>query len=296
MQQAKALTLHDQGKGLLDKLSEYGGLAGALEGLKDEVHSLGKQAEDMEEKDDLKRQLEEDVAKLRAEKAALEPCVKQLVEEKSELARTRARVEALQKKEDALEADLREREARRDLLTGEVGRLEQKAFDLQEVGKQAETAAARLAKITSEMEAAGNKWEIFEGLLGFVGSRSRSDLATFVGSLPGLVEEAKKGTYSPDALKRAVLDGLTGGMLKSLVCGSCGAKFDVDKPPQTFSGYECLACHVSHFVKVDRDALKILGSALAPPQRMTALKGQPYPKLANPPVVSWTQPSGEPGS
>ena len=296
LQQAKALTSHDQGKGLLEKLSEYGGLTGALEELKDQIQPLGKQAQGLEEKADRKRQLEGDVATLRAEKAALEPCVKQLAEEKDELARTRVRVEALQKKEDALEADNREKEARRDLLASELDTLQQKAADLQEVEKQAETASARLAEIRSEIQAAGTRWEIFEGLLGFIGSTSLTDIEAFLRFAPRLVEEAKKGTYSPDALKRAVLDGLTGGMLKSLVCDSCGAKFDVDSPPKTFSDYECPACHRSYSVKVDRDALQILRPALAPPQRMTVLKAQTYPKLTGPTVVSRPQPSAEPGS
>ncbi len=266
LQQAKALTSHDQGKGLLDKLSEYGGLTGAIGGLKDQIQSLGKQAQGMEEKAVLNAQLEADLVKLRAEKATLEPCVKQLAEEKEALTQIRARVEALQKKEDALEADNREKETRRDLLAGELETLQQKTVGLRDVDKQTEAASARLAEITSRMQGAGNRWEIFEGLVGLVGSRSRSDLATFLGSLPELVEEAKTGKYSTDVLRSFVLERLTGGTLKSLICTSCGARFVVDKPPREYSDYECPACHLSYSVKVDRDALQILRPALAPPQ------------------------------
>ncbi len=296
LQQAKALTSHDQGKGLLDKLSEYGGLTGAIGGLKDQIQSLGKQAQGMEEKAGLNAQLEADLAKLRAEKATLEPCVKQLAEEKEALTQTRARVEALQKTEDALETDIREKEARRDLLASELETAEQKAAGLRDVDKQTEVASARLAEITSEIQGAGTRWEIFEGLVGFIGSTSLKDAEAFVSSLPRLLDAAKKGSYSTDVLKRAILDGLTGGMLKSLVCESCGARFDVDKPPQIFSDYVCPACRLSYSVKVDRDALQILRPALVPPQKVIVLKAQPRPPRPGPTVVSWPQPSGEPGS
>ncbi len=296
LQQAKVLTLKDKGKGLLERLVEYGSLTGALEGLNEQVQSLGRQAQGLEEKAELKGQLDADVAKLAAEKAILEPCVGQLAKKQTALADIEAQVAALQQKQDTLGGHVREKEARRDLLIGELEILEQKAAGLRDVDKQIEAASVRLAEIRSEIQAAGTRWEIFEGLLGFIGSASLTEIEASLSLMPHLVDEAKKGTYSPDALKRFILDGLTGGTLKSLLCTSCGVGFVVNKPPQPYSSYHCPLCGLSYPVKVDRDALQILRPALVPPQKVIVLKAQPRPPRPGPTVVSWPQPSGEPGS
>ncbi|MFH1483253.1 MAG: hypothetical protein ABIG98_03235 [Chloroflexota bacterium] len=296
LQQARVLTLKDKGKELLERLSEYGSLTGALEGLQSEVHSLGKQVQGMEEKTALKGKLDADVAKLAAEKAILEPCVGQLAKKQTALDEIEVQIAGLQEKQDTLGRHIREKEARRDLLAGELETLEQKAAGLRDVDKQIEVASARLAEIRSEIQGAGARWEIFEGLVGFIGSTSLTSAEAFVSSAPRLLDETRKGTYNSDALKRAVLDGLTGGMLKSLVCESCGARFDVDKPHRRFSDYECPACHLSYSVKVDRDALQILTPSLAPPQRVIVLKAQPHLKATGPTVVYRLQPSGESGT
>jgi len=93
--------------------------------------------------------------------------------------------------------------------------------------------------------------------------------------VPKLVDDAKQGKYKPDLLRKVILDGLTGGTLKSLVCTSCGAKFVVDKPPQRYTDYNCPVCGIGYSVRVDRDATELLRSALAAPQPLIVLLKRP---------------------
>lgn len=86
VKEAKALTLHDEGKGLLQMLSDYGGLTEATEALQAKAQSLDKQVDSLEQKAKLKGEIEGDIVKLRAERASLETCVGQLSTEKNTLA------------------------------------------------------------------------------------------------------------------------------------------------------------------------------------------------------------------
>ncbi len=102
-----------------------------------------------------------------------------------------------------------------------------------------------------------------------------SDVDTFVRLAPRLVEHAREGKYKPDILRSFIIDGLTGGTLKSLFCTSCGAKFAVDKPHQRYLDYHCPVCGLSFSVKVDRDASEILRSALVAPQPLIVVSRLP---------------------
>ena len=268
LEESKLQIWHDQGKELRQMLSEYSGLTGVIKGLQTEVQSLAKQADGLEQKAKLKGQLEGDVAKLAAEKASLKAYVSQLASEKVVLSETKAQLVGLQEKKATLEKDIEEKEAKRDLLGSDLEILEAKTADLEEVEGRLEAASAHLANIEAEIDKQGKRWEVFESLVAFVGSSSSMDEAeTFIKLVPKLVDDAKQGKYKPDMLRSVIIDGLTGGTLKALVCTSCGAKFTVDKPPQRYySDYYCPVCGLSYSVRVDRDASELLRSALAAPQ------------------------------
>lgn len=275
LEQTKVVTLHDEGKGLLQMLSQYASLTEALKALQSEVQSLGKQADGLEQEAKLKGELEGDVMKLTAEKASLQAYVDQLANEKVVLTETKGQVAALQEKKAALEKDVEEKAARGDLLKSDLEILEAKTAGLKELEEQHEAASAHLANIEAEIAKQEERWGLFESFIGFVGSTSSSDVDTFIRLAPQLVEDAKQGKYKPEILKRVILDGLTGGTLKSLVCTSCGAKFVVDKPAQRYSDYHCPVCGVSFSVRVDRDASEILRSALVAPQPLIIVARPP---------------------
>lgn len=276
LEECKVQISHDQGKELRQRLSEYGGLPEVVKGLQTEVQSLAKQADGLEQKAKLKGILEADVAKLAAEKASLEAYVSQLASEKVVLSETKAQLVGLQEKKATLEKDIEEKGAKRDLLGSDLEILEAKTADLEEVEGRLEAASAHLANIEAEIANQGKRWELFESFVGFIGSASISEVNTFVELAPQLLEHAKQEKYKPDMLRSVIIDGLTGGTLKSLVCTSCGAKFVVDKPPQRYSDCCCPVCGLSYSVRVDRDATELLRSTLAAPEpRIVLLKRPP---------------------
>ena len=275
LEESKLQIWYDQGKQLRQMLSEYSGLTEVLKNLQTKIQSLDKQADGLEQKATLRGQLEGEVTKLTAEKLSLEAYVHQLASEKALLTETKNQVAALQERKVAVEEEMKEKEAKRDLLNSDLKILEEKTDGLEELQEQYKVASARLAEIEAEIGKQGKRWALFESFISFVGSTSSSDLDKFVRLVPQLVEGAKQAKYKPDLVQRVIFDSLTGGTLKSLVCTSCEAKFVVDKPPQRYWDYHCPVCGLSFSVKVDRDASEILRSALVAPQPLIVVSRLP---------------------
>jgi DNA-directed RNA polymerase subunit RPC12/RpoP len=118
----------------------------------------------------------------------------------------------------------------------------------------------------------------------------------FITSMPKLLEDAKIGTYSLKLIRAHIFEELSGGTLRVLKCGTCGARFFVDKPADA-TGYRCPACGIREKVFVDKDEVDILKTtvALAEPKNVTysttILVKSPPAK-----VTTVSDATGEPGS
>jgi len=263
LEEAKVLTLHDHGKGLLQMLSEYGGLTDAIKALQTKVQSLNKQVDGLEQKAKLKGEIEGDVVKLKAERASLETCVAQLYTEKNTLAQIQNDVSSLIEKKAILKQDITGMEEYKGLLSDDIEAKEQKVSDLKELELKHDTVSASLSEIEAKKVREGTRWEMFESFLGFIRSSSFEEAEKFVDLMPHFLSEAKQGKYSPESLRNMILRNLTGDTLQLLQCTPCHARFVVDKPPESYKGYQCPICGLSYQVRVDQEGLAILKAALS---------------------------------
>ena len=263
LKEAKVLTSHDQGKGLLQMLSKYGGLTDAVKVLQTKVQSLGKQVDGLEQKAKLKGEIEGDVVKLKAERASLETCVAQLSTEKNTLAQIQMEVTSLMEKRAILEQEITNMEEYKALLSDDIEAKEKKVSNLQELELKYDTVSANLSEIEAKEACEGIRWEMFKSFIGFIKSSSFEEVEKFVELIPHFLSEAKQGKYSPESLRNMILRNLTGDTLQLLQCTSCHARFVVDKPPESYKGYQCPICGSSYQVKVEQEGLAILKAALA---------------------------------
>ena len=264
--EAKVLTLHDQGKGLLQMLSDYGGLTEATEALQTKAQSLDKQVDGLEQKAKLKGEIEGDIVKLKVERASLETCVAQLSTEKNTLVQIQNEVSSLTEKKAILQQKITEMEEYKAVLSDDIEVKEQKVSALEELELKLDMVSASLSEIETKQASEGTRWEVFQSFLGFIGASSFEEVEKFIDLLPHLLSEAKQGKYSAERLRNIILRNLTGNTLQLLQCTSCNARFVVDKPPHSHNEYQCPICGLSYYVKVEQEGLAILKAALAAPK------------------------------
>jgi rubrerythrin len=281
LEKAKSLTAKDQGKELLAMLDQYGSMAQTINGLKNKVQSLTKEASDLEDKAKLKGELDKDIIKLQAEKVSLEACVAQSLEQKKILEDTQNEVSLLTKKKASLEHEIAKLQARNQQLTTDVHTKEEIVSDLGDLKKKYAVVAAAITEMEARLEKEKRRLDITESFIGLVQSApsSLADLEKFATALPDLIDQVKQEKYSPNLLKAYVLENLTGGALKVLRCESCGARFSVDKPPVVY-GYHCPSCGSSSQVITDKEELAVLKEALVTvrPQVVATQVIQKHPK------------------
>lgn len=264
LKEANVLTAHDQGMGLLQMLSEYGGLTVAIKALQTKVQSLDKQVDGLEQRAKLKGEIEGHIVKLKAERASLETCVAQLPTEKNTLAQIQMGVSALTEKKALLEQEITNMEEYKVVLSDDIEAKEQKVSTLKELELKHNMVSASLSEIETKQASEGTRWEIFQSFLGFIGASSFEEVEKFIDLMPHLLSEAKQGKYSAERLRNIILRNLTGNTLQLLQCTSCNARFVVDKPPHSHNEYQCPICGLSYYVKVEQEGLVILKTALAP--------------------------------
>ena len=285
LEKAKSPTAKDGGKELLTMLDQYGSLAETINGLRNKVQSLTKEADGLEDKAKLKGELDKDIIKLRAEKASLEACVAESLKQKQILEDIQNKVSLLTKKKVFLESENANLQAHNQQLTEDVQSKKEIVSDLSDLEKKHDAVAAAVKEMEARLKREKRLLDITESFIGLVQSApsSLAELEKFAAALPGLIDQAKQAKYSPNLLKAHVLEKLTGGTLQVLKCQSCGAGFSVDKPPVVY-GYHCPCCGSSSQIVTDKEELTVLKEALATvkPQVIVPQIVAKHPK-SNPP-------------
>jgi rubrerythrin len=217
------------------RLAEYGSLDRAIEEMKSQLISSRAQLEELEEKQKtlkaeverlLKRKtgLKKETTKLEKLKQALSKTIVTLGGEEKKLKEylpgledsvkiLEARKLDLEKRGRDLDEKIKEREERLKVLAGTSEELEEKAKLLQE--------------LESKISATGLRFQLFEGLLGFIRANTGTEMEVFLKTLPQVIDEAKKGKDDADFLKKYVLRRLTWNTLKVAACRECGVEFMV---------------------------------------------------------------------
>jgi len=265
LDKAKTATSQDQGKELLQLLSDYGSLAEVNKALHSQVQSLQKEVQGLEKKSEMKQKLEGDIAELKGEKTILEGELAKLYGQKDALHKIKSQVTTLIEKKTALSEDITRLGKYNLSLTDEIKLKEDRVSDLEELELKSESLSTYLTDIEAKINHEGKRWAIFESFLGLVGTGSMPDMEKFAKVLPHLLTEVRQGKYSPQLLLDHMLENLNGHALQVLKCTGCATRFIVDQPPK-LGGCYCPSCGSSYQVHVEQGALETLGKALGMPQ------------------------------
>ncbi len=280
LDKSKVATLGDNGKELLNLLTECGGLVEAINKLQVKQQLLLNEVSNLEQQAKFKGKLEGEISKLKADKASLEAHVAELEkQEKShtdqsqnkqnELAQLMSLIEQeqtsyqnLKEKEATIKKEISEKQTSSDDLDKKISLKQQGVSGLVEQESKYERLVKDNAELESKISQQKTRWKAFEGFVGMVQSSSMEDLEKNTKVLLDLITKLEPGKYSPQFLKNFILKDLAGAELQILKCTSCQARFIIDKAAQTGS-YKCpLEVGFPHSVVIEKDATAILKEAL----------------------------------
>jgi len=257
----KVLTTHDQGRELLKMLVEYGSLADTTKELQSRINELQKETSVLEGQRRLKEEIEHNIARLKAEKVGLEKSVAYLAKEKETFAQLQKDAKALNDNKIVLEQDIIVMENHKQDLSGEIEALEKKTSDLKELEAKHHSLSADIAEMAVRINSSQTQLDVLQSFLGFIEPSSFAQIDNFVSQLPHLLADVRQKNYSPELLRNYILETLSGGTLRTLMCTVCNTRFTVDKPSKYSLGYYCPVCFGS-LIKVVQDEVTILKAAL----------------------------------
>ncbi|MBA7644292.1 hypothetical protein ES703_52034 [subsurface metagenome] len=263
LEKADVVTSKDHGEGLFQMLAEYGSLSEANKTLKAKTQLLEKETSNLDQRAQLKGEIEGKITEFKAEKASLEAYVSQLYDQKNTLDNIKSDISSLAEKKDELKQEITEMETYKSSLSDDIKSKEKKTGDLKELEAEHDAVSASLSETKAKLNQEKRRLEIFESFLGLIQSSSIPQLENFVEGLPYQLGLVKAGKYSSELLRKMIIQNLTGGTLQVLICSSCKVKFVVDKQPLTLGDdYHCPLCGMTYPVEVDKDALVILKTEL----------------------------------
>ena len=283
---AAVSTAHDGGKELLSRLSEHGSLLQANKELEATIKPLQKQAEGLEEKAELKRSLQSEVARLTAQQAGLKNEVADLSTVKEDRIKLQKDVKSLTGQKNTLEHNIAEKQQLADALCSDIEARKLELNEIEEMEQRQASLSASIAKIESLLEQRKYQQEVLDSFLGLINASSFDEIQRFVRVLPGLLEKDKQTGQNPVELRDYILETLTGGRLGIMECTSCDVRFSIDKEPR--GGYHncnCPLCGLSFSVHVLRDEANILKAELAKrkPRFVAVLRNKP-PQTSSPEI------------
>jgi len=284
LEKAKVLTSQDDGKELLQMLSEYSNLSEASKAMQAKVQALGKEADGLEQQAKLKGKIEGDITKLKAEKVSLEAYVAQLYEQKDLLEKLKKEANSLIHKKAGLVQEIADLETYKESLGNEIKSLEKTTGALEELKTEYDAVSAKLSEIDDRLIREERRLQVYDSFLGVVQSSSVVQLEKFAKDLPYFIKDVKEGKHSPELIRTMLLNNLTESTLQVLKCGSCGVKFVVDKQSSIIDNYYCPLCGTTYAVKVDKDFLAILKEELLElkkPKIIFATQISPDPQVQN---------------
>ncbi len=272
---------------LVKCLAEYGSLDRAIEEMEPELISSKAQLEELEEK---RKTLKAEVAGLSKRKTSLKEETNQLEKKKQALSKTigtmRAEEKELKEYLPGLRDSVKTLEARKLDLEKRGGELDQKIKEREErlrvltgTNEALEEKARLLKELEAKIAATGLRFQLFEGLLGFIRADTGAEMERFLISLPRVIAEAKRGKDDADFLKKYVLRKLTGNTLKVAACRECGVEFMVvgrtgTERSESYLTYRtepkhCPICGTSSGLITKMEIAQALADELKPPAETT---------------------------
>lgn len=242
-------------------LVEYGSLADTIKELQSRINELQKETSVLEGQRRLKEEIEHNIARLKAEKVSLEKSVTYLAKEKETFAQLQKDAKALNDNKIVLEQDIIVMEKHKQDLSGEIEALEKKTFDLKELEVKHHSLSADIAEMEVRINSSQTQLDVLQSFLGFIEPSSFAQIDNFASQLPHLLADVRQENYSPELLRNYILETLSGGTLRTLMCTVCNTRFTVDKPSKYSLGYYCPVCFGS-LIKVVQDEVTILKAAL----------------------------------
>ncbi|MBI2846265.1 MAG: hypothetical protein HYX82_00125 [Chloroflexi bacterium] len=266
LDKVKMATADDNGKQLLQRLSEYGNLDHTIKDRQLEVNALTEQVQGLEEQAKLKGHLEAQVTALKAERATLQAETVDLYAQKSERDKLQKEVSALTNEKSAIGPAIEGLKSKRTKLAADIQGKEQKAKELETHLKSLESQHGALQVEVSKQEAQVHqqrrRWDIFTALMAFLQETSVDTMEKLGNTLPELLEEVKHGNYSVENAVKIMLTYFGVNGLHHRRCTSCQVYFSVDGQPPT-GGYHCPVGGSPHGTIEDKNPLEVLRSAFS---------------------------------
>jgi rubrerythrin len=258
---AHVSTSNDGGKNLLEMLTEYNGLDGAVKTLKQQEQVLTLNVKDLKEKAKSKGQLEAETLDLESKQASLEFEIPKLNTLKANLGKEvhslQQEIERFIKQRGTLEQDVSDKQKLVTSLDAEIASKQQNNVDLDMLQSKYIALVNEMTQVEARLDKEKGRLLVLDGFLGLIKMEPLRGTKAFAAILPELIAKVETGEYSPEKLRGFILDKMTGGTLKVWRCSKCGANFQTDKPAGS-SGYRCPVCTDDHKLVLGKLEIDIL--------------------------------------
>jgi len=272
---SKVATLGDNGKKLLNLLTECGSLVEAINKQQVKKQLLLDEVSNLEQQAKFKGKLEGEINKLKADKVSLEAHIVELENQEKRhinhlqkkqieltqieglIGQEQASFQNLKENEAAIEIEINEKKSSSADLDEKINLKQQKVINLTQLETRQTELANEIKRMETRLENERRRLLILDGFLGLIKMEPLQGIKVFAAVLPELIADVEKGEYSPETLRRHVFNTMTGGTLKVWKCSKCGAKFQTDKPAGS-SGYRCPVCTEDHKIVLGELEIDIL--------------------------------------
>ena len=169
-----------------------------------------------------KAQLETEISHLNGSKKALEDTIDTLKVRRAHLEKHLAVLENDVAELIAEKAALTEEAGQK---CQEVTKMNEKLKEADAIDQAIKEKQMESQELDAKNAAAKQNFQLYEAFLGLVGERSGAEIEEFLKFAPTLVSESKEGNYDPSLLVNVILSELSGNTLDHLICQVCKAEF-----------------------------------------------------------------------
>jgi predicted transcriptional regulator/DNA-directed RNA polymerase subunit RPC12/RpoP len=251
---AAAATSKDGGKQLLNMLAEYGSLQEADNKMAANKADLEKQLTGLSDHVKENNRLMKEVANLTEERDTLYDAVKDFeakVKIKDDLV---YEIQSLENTRHGTQMDIKSLQNQKLALEAEVVATKEKLTGLQPLETQYKELTGRNDELAKAFAEKSKQFEMFKAFMGFLQNTTFEALEEFVRLAPEMVRWAKQGKYSPEQIKKSLLDDLTMGQMNLYGCMICKTRFFIDSSPSWKKNFSCPNCNNMSVVLVKTDA------------------------------------------
>ena len=259
--QVAPLALPDGGKQLLATLTNYGSLQEAVAGLQQQKSEMDYISAKIVEQTAQSKAVSDQVNGLILRRDQLAPIVESYALVELQANQLQETVAALETARLYHEGHNKALEEHGNWLSGRVEQMEARAAELEPLQRKHSDFAGVIAEQEKRCGDMAREMEILHAFLGYMKNLTPEALRKFILAVPLMFSCSTSKDYSPELIRKIILNDLTMRQMNIYACRVCGTRFYVDRAPRPKEDFTCPNCNTTGGLWVEFDAADALMKA-----------------------------------